>query len=181
MSAKRAAGYFGGAVLLLAWLASAGGLMRQAAEPPVEPRAVETSGMATLAADVHAQTMRLQNRLATAPKPQEPFRNPFAFAAQPSRTVRRAESATSADSAVAPVAPLGPPLEPAIDLIGVAETESAKGPLRTAIISALGGELFLVKEGETIAGRYRVGTVTADAVELHDVLLGGVRRLALRE
>ena len=53
--------------------------------------------------------------------------------------------------------------------------------MRTAIISALDGELFLVKEGETLAARYRVGPVAADAVELNDLLTGTVRRLALRE
>ena len=40
MSAKRAAGYTGGALLLLAWLASAGGLIRQ--EPDARRRAVPT-------------------------------------------------------------------------------------------------------------------------------------------
>ena len=80
----------------------------------------------------------------------------------------------------APVAS-APPAEPAIELIGVAETAAAKGVVRTAIISALSGELFLVKEGETIAARYRVGTVGADAVELNDLLSGTVRRLALRD
>ena len=76
---------------------------------------------------------------------------------------------------------LGPPLEPAIELIGIAESESDKGVVRTAIISALDGELFLVKEGETLAARYRVGPVAAGAVELNDLLTGAVRRLALRE
>jgi hypothetical protein len=178
MSAKRAAGYFGGGLLLLAWLASAGGLMRQTADVPPPPRPVETSGVTSLAAEVHAQTQRLKNRLASAPAPQEPFRNPFAFAPQQQpRVARRAPTASSSEAE----APIGPPLEPAIDLIGVAETETPKGVVRTAIIAALGGELFLVKEGETIAARYRVGAVSADAVELNDLLLGGVRRLALHE
>ena len=64
---------------------------------------------------------------------------------------------------------------------GQSETASAKGVLRTAIISAHSGELFLVKEGETLAARYRVGTVAADAVELNDLVSGTVRRLALRD
>ncbi len=38
-----------------------------------------------------------------------------------------------------------------------------------------------MKEGETIAARYRVGPVAADAVELNDLLTGAVRRLALRD
>jgi hypothetical protein len=177
MSAKRAAGYCGGALLLLAWLSSAGGLMRQTPDAPAPAAPVETSGTTSLAADVHAQTLRLKSRLAAAPSPQEPFRNPFAFA---SRTVPdRRESAPRAEAE--PSALSAPPLEPAIELIGVAESASPKGPVRTAIISALSGELFLVKEGETIAARYRVGAVAADAVELNDLLTGAVRRLALRD
>jgi hypothetical protein len=177
MSAKRAAGYCGAALLLAAWLSSAGGLMRQTPSAPEPDRSVETSGATTLAADVQAQTLRLKNRLAVAPSPQEPFRNPFTFAprAVPDRrgTEPRAEAEPSALSA--------PPLEPAIELIGVAESVSPKGPVRTAIISALSGELFLVKEGETIAARYRVGAVSAHAVELNDLLTGAVRRLELRD
>ena len=38
-----------------------------------------------------------------------------------------------------------------------------------------------MKEGETLAARYRVGPVSADAVELNDLLTGTVRRLALRQ
>jgi hypothetical protein len=177
MSAKRAAGYSGAALLLAAWLSSAGGLMRQTPDAPEPATPVETSGATSLAADVQAQTLRLKNRLAVAPSPQEPFRNPFTFAprAVPDRreTVARDDAEPSALSA--------PPLEPAIELIGVAESASPKGPVRTAIISALSGELFLVKEGETIAARYRVGAVSADAVELSDLLTGAVRRLALQD
>jgi hypothetical protein len=176
MSAKRAAGYCGGALLLLAWLSSAYGLMRQTPEPPAAAPA-ETSGTTTLAAEVQAQTLRLKSRLAAAPAPHEPFRNPFSFATRPEPERRDAP----APAAELPAPASGPPLEPAIELMGVAASESQAGVVRTAIISALDGELFLVKEGETIASRYRVGPVSADAVELHDLLTGAVRRLTLRE
>ena len=178
MSAKRAAGYCGGTLLLLAWLASARGLMRQTPDAPAPEKPVETAGTTTLAAEVQAQTERLKTRLAAAPAPQEPFRNPFTFAsrAQPDR-----RELPSRVETVVPAPIPGPPLEPAIELIGVAESESPKGAVRTAIISTLSGELFLVKEGETIAARYRVGSVLPDAVQLNDLLTGTVRRLALRE
>ena len=178
MSAKRAAGYSGAALLLAAWLSSAGGLMRQTPDVPVPATPVETSGTTSLANDVQAQTLRLKNRLAVAPSPQEPFRNPFTFA--PPRAVADRRETVARDDAE-PSALSAPPLEPAIELIGVAESASPKGPVRTAIISALSGELFLVKEGETIAARYRVGAVSADAVELNDLLTGAVRRLALQD
>jgi hypothetical protein len=84
---------------------------------------------------------------------------------------------------VTPDAPpaIAPPAEPAIELSGVAQSETPEGVTRTAIISTLSGDLFLVKEGETIAARYRVGAVSESAVELNDLLLGTVRRLALRD
>jgi len=138
---------------------------------------VEASATATLAAEVQAQTLRLKSRLAAAPAPQEPFRDPFSFASRPPAARHQAPPVTSAE----PAPEVGPPLEPAIELIGVAASESPAGVVRTAIISALDGELFLVKEGESIASRYRVGPVSADAVELNDLLTGAVRRLTLRE
>ena len=145
---------------------------------PAPRQPVDTAGEITLADEVQAQTGRLKSRLAVAPAPQEPFRNPFAFAAR-ALPERREANARAEGETAAP--DLGPPLEPAIELIGIAESESPKGVVRTAIISALDGELFLVKEGETIAARYRVGPVAAGAVELNDLLTGAVRRLALRE
>ena len=148
--------------------------MRAAAPSPP----VETNDAAKLAAEVQAQTLRLKNRMAAAPSPQEPFRNPFAFAERPAAVRSASRARVEAESA--PPLP-APPLEPAIELIGVAETASAEGVLRTAIISAHSGELFLVKEGETLAARYRVGTVAADAVELNDLVSGAVRRLVLRD
>jgi hypothetical protein len=175
MSAKRAAGYCGGALLLLAWLSSAGALTRQTPEVSEPGTPADTSSTTALAADVQGQTLRLKTRLAAAPAPQEPFRNPFVLAPRvsPQRPAPRAESPRPE--------PPGPPLEPAVELIGVAESESPKGVVRTAIISALSGELFLVKEGETVAARYRVATVGADAVELTDLLSGTVRRIPLRD
>jgi hypothetical protein len=179
MTAKRAAAYSGGGLLLLAWFASAGGLggrQTPAVEDP--PRPVEPAGTATLAADVQAQTERLKTRLATAPAPHQTTRNPFAFAPRPTE-VPRARQPAAVEDPGAPVVP-PPPAEPAIELIGVAENREAKGLVRTAIVAALSGELFLVKEGELLAGRYKVKAVGADAVELIDLVMGGERRLALR-
>ena len=126
--------------------------------------------------EIQAQAERLRVRLATAPAPTPSTRNPFTFApraaAPPPRVAARAEAP----------APVEPPLpaEPAIELAGIAEDQQGDKTTRTAIISTLSGDTFLVKEGESIAGRYRVKAVGADAVELIDLLTGEVRRLALR-
>ena len=175
MTAKRAAAYCGGGLILLAGFSFAGGVGRQTPGAPEAPAAVETSGTTTLAAEVQAQTERLRSRLAQAPRPSEPVRNPFAFAP------RESERRQMREAALPPVveAPILP-AEPAIDLVGVAENKTDQGLERTAIVSALNGDLFLVKEGETLAGRYKVKAVGADAVELTDMLSGETRRLALR-
>lgn len=73
------------------------------------------------------------------------------------------------------------PDDPAIDLVGVAENQTEKGLERAAIVSALNGDLFIVKEGELIGARYRVKTIGKDAVELTDLVSGASRRLALRQ
>jgi hypothetical protein len=177
MTAKQAAAYSGGGLLLLAWLASAAGLAVRQPPVPEEPsQPVETSGTAALADEIQAQTERLRVRLATAPVPTPSMRNPFTYAPRaapaPPRAAARAE-------APAPVEPLLP-AEPAIELAGIAEDQQSDKTIRTAIISTLSGDTFLVKEGESIAGRYRVKAVGADAVELIDLLTGESRRLTLR-
>ncbi|HET7219211.1 MAG TPA: hypothetical protein VFJ02_14240 [Vicinamibacterales bacterium] len=179
MTAKRAAAYCGGGLLLLAGLSY--GSARVGQVPPVEEprRPVETTGTATLAADVQAQTARLKARMAEAPAPLQPSRNPFAFAPREEASPRARRSARVAEPQAE--AALLPPAEPAIELVGVAESQTPTGIVRTAVISALSGDLFLVKEGETIAARYRVKAVSSTAVELSDLITGQTRRLALRE
>jgi hypothetical protein len=177
MTAKRAAAYCGGGLLLLAGFSFAGALGRQTSGGAEPPQPVQTTGTASLAAEVQAQTARLKTRLAQAPAQTEPVRNPFIFAPrEPSR--RPARGAALPAPAAEPVLP---PAEPAIELVGVAENRTESGIVRTAIVSALSGDLFLVKEGETLAGRYRVKTVGADVVELIDLLTNDTKRLALRQ
>jgi hypothetical protein len=64
-------------------------------------------------------------------------------------------------------------------LIGVAEDAGPDGPKRTAIISGQ-GQLYMVKEGETVAWIYRVGRLSADGVELVDTTGGPPLRLFLK-
>ena len=64
-------------------------------------------------------------------------------------------------------------------LIGFAEDAGPDGVIRTAIISGQ-GQLYLVKEGETVAWIYRVGTMWPDSVELLDSTGGPIVRLALK-
>ena len=79
----------------------------------------------------------------------------------------------------APTAPVVAP-EPPLTLIGLAEDQSPAGAIRTAIISADGGEVLMVRVGEFIGARYKVQAIGADSVELADLTTGVARRLALR-
>jgi hypothetical protein len=64
-------------------------------------------------------------------------------------------------------------------LIGFAEDAGPDGAIRTAIISGQ-GQVYLVKEGDTVAWIYRVGTMSPDSVELLDSTGGQNLRLALK-
>ena len=68
---------------------------------------------------------------------------------------------------------------PPLKLSGIAEDAGADGPVRIAFISGE-GQLFMVKEGDTVTTRYRVAKISADVVELIDVVDNSIRRLALR-
>jgi hypothetical protein len=84
--------------------------------------------------------------------------------------------------------PEAPPLTPAVvevaapdlTLIGVAEDDERGTIDRTAILSGLGGDLFLVRQGDAIGARYRVERVQPDRADLVDVSSGKSFTLILR-
>jgi hypothetical protein len=171
MSPTRAAAYLGGAVLLGGWFASAAGVIRQPRPIHVPARSPEAVQLDAVAMDVQSQASRLRHRMAGAPAPKAPFRNPFVF------LDRETPPMTTARPAPPPAEvrfePMVAPLEP--ELLGIAE----EGTTRTAILG-LGDELIMVTVGQEVAGRYRVSAVGADAVELKDLATGATRRLALK-
>jgi hypothetical protein len=173
MSRTRAAAYLVGGILLAAWLASAAGVTMRPRAVPLPRRSAEALQLDIVASNVQSQALRLRERLASAPVLQGPVRNPFAFAER--------------EAAPAPAAPKPQPpettpafiqrliAEPDLVLLGVAE----EGSVRTAMIGS-GDELLMATEGQTVAGRYRVGKVSGDAVDLIDIGTGATRRLSLR-
>jgi hypothetical protein len=180
MSAPRLAAWIIGAAVCGAWLASAAGVTRQARVTPVSPPPADVVQLDALAADVQAQATRLRERLAQAPAPNSTPRNPFRFApASSQRQVRAATTRTAAPDAAATESVM-PPAEPALDLVGVAETSTAEGLVRTAMMTGDTGDLIMAIAGQRILGRYEVVTIDAEAVELKDVQTGAVRRLVLR-
>ena len=176
MTLRRAVVYIGGASLLVAWFSSAASLslQRQRHEPAQAPEPSPTEG---LALDVQAQTRRLRERLASAPTPQEPLRNPFVFrrSAPPPAPPRRLVAATTG-----PVSVPEPP-EPALALIGIAEQRVNNATVRIAVITTAGDELLMVRLGDSVIQRYQVAGISANAVELVDVTTGRARRLVLQD
>jgi hypothetical protein len=177
MTAIRAAAYAGGGALLVAWFAAAAGAPTQEGPPPRDPAAAiaPTSGSASLAADVQAQALRLRERMAQAPAPDEHARNPFSFA--PVRAARAIPPPVAA-AAAEPVVPIA--AAPALTLMGIAEETSPDGPHRTAVIGGPSDALYMVVEGQRFADRYEVNAIGQDAVELKDLITGAYRRLAMR-
>src|SRR5260221_14353552 len=140
-------------------------------ETNTAPR-VDVSGAA-----LSSEIARLRERLRPEATPRERIRNPFAF--RSSRAVARpTEVRPRMFSPPAPVVPLAPVLT----LAGLAEDAGPDGPVRTAIISG-GGQLFLVKAGETLSvatAVYKVASISASSVELSDLSDGSIRHLALK-
>jgi hypothetical protein len=155
---------------LIAWLA--GAATSNHTIPPatvLQPTTIEKRG-----AELAVEIERLHERLAPAAAPSTPGRNLFTFhaaAARPPALMPQAKPA---------VAEMPPPTAlPALKLSGIAEDAGPDGPVRIAFISGE-GQFFMVREGEAVTSRYRLAKISADVVELTDVVDNSVRRLALR-
>src|SRR5215210_3297244 len=82
MAPERVAAYIGGGILLAAWLASAAGVTQRPRPIAVPRDTPERVQLDALASEVQSQAVRLRQRLAIAPAPHAPFRNPFVFGAR---------------------------------------------------------------------------------------------------
>ena len=171
MNFKRTATSLVVGAVLIAWLAGAA-TSKRAIPPPIIPplQTIDARGV-----QLTKEIARLRDRLRPTTPPAEPRRNLFTFRATTPLAAHDARSTPSA-TIEAPAPRIS---EPALKLAGIAEDDGADGPDRTAIISGE-GQLFMVKEGDPVAGRYRVARISSDAVELADVNAGVVRRLVMK-
>jgi hypothetical protein len=161
-------GVVGGSIAV--WLAGAATSTVRHVEPRVEPRARAADvSSAALASEV----ARLHDRLRPTTAPTE-ARDLFHFG-------RRAPSRSPVPSAALAPAPAAPvvaaPPTPSLTLVGIAEDATEQGLVRMAIVSGF-GELFMVREHETIASRFRVNSISAEGVELTDTTDQTTVRLA---
>jgi hypothetical protein len=161
-------GICGGLAAMIAGATTSGG-RRPAPLPLVSAPAVEVQG-----AELAAEIARLRERLRPTTAPVLPARDLFHFTGRTSAS----DPALTPGEQEFPVALPAPDTAPPLNLVGIAEDEAGDAPVRSAIIAAFGG-LFIVKPGETVAGRYRVTSVGTDGVELLDPE-GRAVRLVLR-
>ena len=162
-----------GAGLVATWFFS-----MPAVNPPATSQSVPVGRAPQASAstiDIQQEAARLQVRVHPEPHYTETSRNPFRFGARPAPEAR--PSGTSGPPP-APVVPLAPP-PPRLSLDGIATDMVDGQEQRTAILNTDSG-VVLAKEGEQVAGQFRVVKVATDAVELMNVSDGSVLRLALR-
>ncbi len=175
MKGRRTAAYVGGGALLVAWLAAANTATRTD-PPPVVASVGAADRVDDLAIRVKDEGERLRTRLSHAPSPALNSRNLFSFA--PAAVPHAPSRHLAASVEEAEPIPMPPPPLP-LTLMGIAENPAPAGPVRTAILAS-GDEVYMVTVGQTIAARYSVTAIGADAIELKDLSTGGFRRLALK-
>ena len=170
MNVKRIAAFGVSGAVLAAMIAGAttSGTRRAAPAPVVNTSTVELKG-----AELAAEISRLRERLRPVVEPQQPARNLFQFGRRSSAAANIAAPPSAVETVVETV--VVPPPPPALTLVGMA----VDGSVRTAIISGF-GDLFLVKEGETLASQYRVAKIGADGVDLTSLADGATLHLTLK-
>jgi hypothetical protein len=162
-----------GAGILATWFFSMPPTQAPAATPVRARRAAASAAAPTV--DIQKEAERLQVRVRPQTQYSGPSRNLFRFGSGPGRDVARPSTAVAPPSV--PVAPLPPPV-PTLMLDGIASDNMNGQEQRTAIIHTDSG-VVLAKEGDELAG-YRVGKISADAVELTRTSDGSILRLGLR-
>ena len=157
---------------LVAWLAGAATSNHAISKVPV----VEQTTIEKRGGELAGEIERLHERLAPVAAPRAPGRNLFTFRAAAPRPVPL--TAPAVRPVISEAVPSPFVLAP-LRLSGIAEDAGADGPIRIAFISG-DGQLYMVKEGEAVTPRYKVAKISADVVELVDLVDNSPRRLALR-
>jgi hypothetical protein len=161
--------WFGGGGVL-AWLAvSPIGMSTTSPATAVQRPASATK---TTAEELNAQATRLRTRTAEVTL-RPSTRNPFKYSSPKSA----ARSSAGREPAVQ-----SPPIEPQIPAVALGPTPrlsgiARKAGTRTAILS-VGDQIYLVAEGDSVAGRFTVVMIDPEAVLLRDAA-GAEQRLVL--
>ncbi len=165
-----------GAGLLATWFFS-----MPAVQPPASNPIAPAAGApqpSAMTIDIQQEAAKLQQRTHQESRYNETSRNPFRFGARPTTEAR--SSGTSGPPPVALPATIPPaPPPPRLSLDGIATDVVNGQEQRTAILNTDSG-VVLAKEGEQVAGQFRVVKIAADAVDLVNVNDGSTLRIVLR-
>jgi hypothetical protein len=189
MTLKRNTIILVGGAALAAWFSAA----MTPGRPPAASIAIRSAPIDQKGAVLAGEIERLHERLRPDVAPREATRNPFVFRSseRPARVPRVGATPEKDRPVPVPAAIEAPRLR--LTLAGIAEDPGRPNdagsvghpggaPVRTAIIAG-NGQVFLAKEGDTVADRdveYKIGKVFADSVELIDLRDNAIRRLALK-
>ena len=169
-----------GATVLATWLAST-----PMPSSPMTPSPANTAPVRAQTArqeaaaqivDLGPEAERLARRVEEVVSFAAPARDLFRFRAAP--PAAKAEVPVAPEVSAAPIA-VDPPAPPLFVLTGIAEDRQGDVLVRTAIVSGP-GDLWLVKAGDAVDGRFQVTGVEADAVEIVRADTGAAVRLSFR-
>lgn len=156
--ATRIAGLVAVGALVVTWLGVVPGTREIAADRPPVPRLPVAAE--ALPAGLGEGAARLRERLRAAPRPVESARNPFRLPAAGERAVPLPTA--SERSRAAPRAGVRPSMGLGVTLIGIATTETADGPRRTAVLLRR-GEVVLAEPGQPLGGGWTLAAVEDDS------------------
>jgi hypothetical protein len=125
------------------------------------PGAQSGRGNAASAPDVHLDALNSER-----PKPVGPERNLFRFKPKAAPPPPPAARGTGAIESPAPPAPTGPPALPPITLKFIGTVQKDGGRTTFAVLTDGQGPPMSGKEGDTIAGRYRILRIGVESIEM---------------
>jgi hypothetical protein len=170
MNASRAALLVVGINLIAVWAAAAAGGRSAVTAPAAAPQAAADAAVGEARSSLLAAAERLEAH-ARRSVPAALARDPFRFGEESRRAAHRASLRSEAGlGAEEPVA-VPPAVEPEPDIVLQGMAESADGEIivRTAILRA-GSDLVLASLGTRVGSRYEVVALTADSVDLEDIV-----------
>ncbi len=153
-----------GTTALATWLASAPAVVAPGESrltPPARFDAAATQAVVVQMQELNDEAERLARRLSEVEEFSAPARDPFRFARAAAPALPAPAPAPAAPTIAAPL-PVPPP---PFALSGIAEDRQGEVVVRTAVITG-SGDLWLVRAGEKVEGKFEVTAVDADAVEL---------------
>ncbi|MEO6815213.1 MAG: hypothetical protein ABI177_00805 [Edaphobacter sp.] len=143
----------------------------------VRPRAGEAKNVGTSATHLdptlHMKAMLVTESLVYSGS----GRNIFSANSAPPVVIPKAIASARPKGPIVPQAPLGPPPPPPIDLKFFGTATSSQGVRRAFLLH--GEDVFLASPGDIVQRRYKVGTISANAIVVEDLTDNNTQTLPL--